>query len=281
MNPTRPCMLAFMMNGESPQGEVSAGDTKYGASHARKVCMNPARPCMLAFMMNGELLHPDHGYPVRLLMPGYIGGRMIKWLSTITVTEEEGDNHYHIYDNRVFPKEMDSKDAVSKAGIWKDGAYTINDRNINPAIWSPAHCAKIKVSDQMYTLRGYAYAGAGRPVHRVEVTLNNAQNWRTARIERFEEPDEFGQCWCWVFWSLEVSIADLAQCGEFAVRAWDDSQNCQPERPTWNLMGMMNNPWFRIKVHAVPGEQAIWFEHPTRVEPNLKHARDSERLYFL
>merc|ERR1719375_1215589 len=66
--------------------------------------MNPARPCMLAFMMNGELLHPDHGYPVRLLMPGYIGGRMIKWLSTISVTEEEGDNHYHVYDNRVFPK---------------------------------------------------------------------------------------------------------------------------------------------------------------------------------
>merc|ERR1719460_1824446 len=231
---------AKWLNFAGPKGEVPAGDTTYGASHAKAVCMNPTRPCMLAFMMNGELLHPDHGYPVRLLMPGYIGGRMIKWLSTITVTEEEGDNHYHIYDNRVFPKEMDSKDAVSKAGIWKDGAYTINDRNINSAIWSPAHCAKIKVSDQMYTLRGYAYAGAGRPVHRVEVTLNNAQNWRTARIERFEEPDEFGQCWCWVFWSLEVAIADLAQCGEFAVRAWDDSQNCQPERPTWNLMGMMN-----------------------------------------
>jgi len=117
---------------------------------------------------------------------------MIKWLSTITVTEEEGDNHNHIYDNRVFPKEMDSKDAVTKAGIWKDGAYTINDCNINSAIWSPAHCAKIKVSDQMCT-------GAGRPVHRVEVTLNNSQNWRTAHIERCEEPDEFGQCWCWVF----------------------------------------------------------------------------------
>lgn len=230
--------------------------------------MNPARPCMLAFMMNGELLHPDHGYPVRLLMPGYIGGRMIKWLSSITVTEEEGDNHYHVYDNRVFPKEMDSKDAVTAAGIWKDGAYTINDRNINSAIWSPAHCEKIKVSGKMYTLRGYAYAGAGRPVHRVEVTLNNAQNWRTCKIERFEEPDEFGQCWCWVFWSVEVPITALAQCGEFAVRAWDDSQNCQPERPTWNLMGMMNNNWFRVKVHQLGDDTCdeIWFEHPTQVD---------------
>merc|ERR1719421_1913832 len=38
--------------------------------------------------------------------------------------------------------------------------------------------------------------------------------------------------------------------------------------PTWNLMGMMNNPWFRVKVHGVPGhlDEEIWFEHPSRVE---------------
>jgi hypothetical protein len=94
--------------------------------------------------------------------------------------------------------------------------------------------------------------------------LNNAQNWRTATIERFEKPDEFGQCWCWVFWSVEIPISSLAQCGEFAVRAWDDSQNCQPERPTWNMMGMMNNNWFRVKVHRLGDE--IWFEHPTQVD---------------
>jgi len=247
-----------------PQGEVPMGDTTYGASHAREVCMNPARPCMLAFVMNGELLHPDHGYPVRLLIPGYIGGRMIKWLSTISVTEKEGKNHYHIHDNRVFPKHISSREVATAEKIWADPAYTINDRNINSAIWSPAHCAKVELSDALYTLRGYAYAGAGRPVNRVEVTLNNAQNWRSARIERFERPDTFGQCWCWVFWSLEVPISTLAKCGEFAVRAWDDSQNCQPERPTWNLMGMMNNPWFRVKVHRLGAE--IWFEHPTQVD---------------
>jgi len=256
---------ALWINFESPKGEVSAGDTTYGASHSRLVCMNPARPCMLAFMMNGELLHPDHGYPVRLLMPGYIGGRMIKWVTNISVTKEEGANHYHVYDNRVFPKHIDSREAATAEGIWKDGAFTINDRNINSAIWSPAHCAKIVLSDSMYTLRGYAYAGAGRPVHRVEVTLNNAQNWRNCRIERFEQADEFGQCWCWVFWSVDVPISALAKCGEFAVRAWDDSQNCQPERPTWNLMGMMNNNWFRVKVHAL-GQDQIWFEHPTQVD---------------
>lgn len=95
--------------------------------------------------------------------------------------------------------------------------------------------------------------------------MNNGQNWRAAAIDRFEKPDEFGQCWCWVFWSVQIPISVLAQCGEFAVRAWDDSQNCQPERPTWNLMGMMNNPWFRIKVHSLSNGE-IWFEHPTQVD---------------
>jgi hypothetical protein len=46
--------------------------------------------------------------------------------------------------------------------------------------------------------------------------------------------------------------------------------NTQPEWPTWNLMGMMNNPWFRVRVHptkTAEGELAVWFEHPTMPGP--------------
>ena len=265
---------AHWINFWGPEGEVPQGDGTYGASHAREVCMDPTRPVMLAFMMNGELLHPDHGYPVRLLIPGYIGGRMIKWLTRISVTEAEGENHYHVYDNRVFPKHITSKDEATKHKIWTDPAYTINDRNLNSAIWSPAHCQKVSLSEETYTIGGYAYNGAGRPVFRVEVTLNDGHTWQPAAIHRFEKPTQHGRSYCWVHWTVEVPVKSIQDCGEFAVRCWDDSQNCQPEKPTWNLMGMMNNPWFRVKVHAVPGESAIWFEHPTRVEPNLKHHWD-------
>ena len=59
----------------------------------------------------------------------------------------------------------------------------------------------------MYTVGGYAYAGAGRPVHRVEVTVNSGQNWRPAKIERFEKPNEYGQCYCWVFSSINIGVA--------------------------------------------------------------------------
>jgi nitrate reductase (NAD(P)H) len=53
--------------------------------------------------MNGEMLRPDHGKPLRAVIPGQIGGRSVKWLKKLIVTAEPSDNWYHIYDNRVLP----------------------------------------------------------------------------------------------------------------------------------------------------------------------------------
>jgi len=261
-----------------PPDELPKGDGTYGASHSTEMCLNPTRHFMLAFMMNGELLHPDHGYPVRLLCPGYIGGRMIKWLSKITVTAEEGDNWYHINDNRVFPKHITSRDVADEEKIWQDPSYCIHDRNINSGFFAPTHCQKVKiVADKTFAVKGYAYAGGGRPVNRVEITLNGGRNWRPATLARLQEKADasahtYGQRFGWVLWTVEVPSDKLANCGELCVRAWDDSQNSQPERPSWNLMGMMNNNWYRVKAHKIDG--AVWFEHPTRVEPNLGHCWD-------
>lgn len=58
-------------------------------------------------------LTPDHGFPVRMIIPGFIGGRMVKWLSEITVTSEESNNFYHYHDNRVMPPHVD--EALAKA----------------------------------------------------------------------------------------------------------------------------------------------------------------------
>jgi len=68
--------------------------------------MNPAYDIIVAYEANGEKLQPDHGYPVRMIIPGYIGGRMIKWLKHINVLTEETKNHYHYHDNRILPPNM-------------------------------------------------------------------------------------------------------------------------------------------------------------------------------
>jgi DMSO/TMAO reductase YedYZ molybdopterin-dependent catalytic subunit len=65
------------------------GPGSYGTSIDMETALDPTSDVILAYKQNGEYLHPDHGYPLRVLIPGYIGGRMVKWLEEIEVTGEE------------------------------------------------------------------------------------------------------------------------------------------------------------------------------------------------
>ena len=65
--------------------------------------MDPRKGIMLAHGMNGEPLEPDHGRPLRVVVPGQIGGRSVKWLRRLIVTAEPSDNWYHYNDNKVLP----------------------------------------------------------------------------------------------------------------------------------------------------------------------------------
>lgn len=88
----------------------------YGTSLLRSRALDPSMDVLLAYEQNGKPLAPDHGFPVRLIIPGYIGGRMVKWLQRIEVTTEESQNHYHFHDNRVLPSHVDAETAV-KEGV--------------------------------------------------------------------------------------------------------------------------------------------------------------------
>lgn len=61
-----------------------------------------------------QVLTPDHGYPVRVIIPGGIGARMIKWLSEVVVSETECDNWYHHNDNKVLPAGVDEERAAKE-----------------------------------------------------------------------------------------------------------------------------------------------------------------------
>jgi nitrate reductase (NAD(P)H) len=75
----------------------------YGTSVKLNWAMDPNKLIMLAHKMNGEPLRPDHGRPLRAVVPGQIGGRSVKWIKKLILTDAPSDNWYHIYDNRVLP----------------------------------------------------------------------------------------------------------------------------------------------------------------------------------
>lgn len=99
---------------EGAEDLPGGGGSKYGTCIKKEVAMDASRDIILAYMQNGELLTPDHGFPVRMIIPGFIGGRMVKWLKRIIVTTQESDSYYHYKDNRVLPSHVDAELANSE-----------------------------------------------------------------------------------------------------------------------------------------------------------------------
>ncbi|XP_028757479.1 inducible nitrate reductase [NADH] 2-like [Neltuma alba] len=254
---------------EGDEDLPGGGGSKYGTSIKREIAMDPTRDVILAYMQNGERLAPEFGFPVRMIVPGFIAGRMVKWLKRIIVTSQESQNHYHYKDNRVFPSHVDAELANAE-GWWYKPEYIINELNVNSVITTPCHGEILPINSSTtqkpYVLRGYAYSGGGRKVTRVEVTMDGGETWSLATLERSEKPNKYGKYWCWSLWSLEVEALDLLRDKEIAVRAWDEALNTQPEKLIWNVKGMMNNCWFKVKTKVcilLEGGTGIMFEHPT------------------
>ncbi|MBA0795567.1 hypothetical protein Gohar_006420 [Gossypium harknessii] len=217
------------------------GGCKYGTSIKKEIAMDPSRDIILAYMQNGELLTPDHGFPVRIIIPGFNGGRMVKWLKRIIVTTKESDSFYYYRDNKVFPSHVNLQLANAE-GWWYNPECAIDELNINSVITRPCHKEILPINSwttrRPYTLRGYAYSGGGKKVKRVEVTMDGGETWQVCTVDHAEKPNKYGKFWCWCFWSLDVEVLDLLGAKEIAVRAWDETFNTQPEKLIWNLLLM-------------------------------------------
>ena len=253
----------------------------YGTSIRLSTAMDPAMGVMLAHKMNGELLTPDHGRPLRVVIPGQIGGRSVKWLKKIIISNKPSDNWYHIFDNRVLPT-MATPEVVAKDESWYyDERYALYNLNVQSVICYPTHEEIVQVEvDKSYVVRGYAYNGGGVRIGRVEVSLDQGCTWKLAAIDypedRYREVVDgcqlFGgkldmpereNAFCWCFWHITVPTVDLAQAKDMVVRAMDESMNVQPRDMYWNTLSMLNNCWHRIVVDHLPDINALKFEHPT------------------
>ena len=258
---------------------VEKPNGNYGTSVKLNWVKDPSKGIMLAYKMNGEILRPDHGKPLRAVIPGQIGGRSVKWLKRLIVTATPSDNWYHVYDNRVLPTQVSPEESANNKDWWTDERYAIHDLSPNSAIACPAHEEKINYSNgpEKYRAQGYAYSGGGRRVTRVELSLDQGKTWQLAHIEypedRYREAEEtlFGgrldmswreTCFCWCLWSLDIPVRDLADTKDIVLRCMDESMCVQPKEMYWSVLGMMNNPWFRVTI-TKKGDHLL-FEHPTQ-----------------
>lgn len=139
------------------------------SSNGRSIPMEKAMDDVLvAFKANGEALRKEHGYPVRLVVPGWEGNMWVKWLRRVEVT-----------DAAVESREETSKytdtlaDGTSRKWTWVMDAKSV--------VTSPSPQAPIKHGPGPVVITGMAWSGHGK-VTRVDVSKDGGMTWETARI---------------------------------------------------------------------------------------------------
>ncbi|XP_067832688.1 sulfite oxidase, mitochondrial isoform X1 [Heptranchias perlo] len=218
----------------------------YGASISIRKALAKDGDVLLAYEMNGEELSRDHGFPLRVIVPGVVGARNVKWLSKIIVSKEESKSHWQVNDYKGFSPSVDW-DTVDFSS-----APAIQVLPIQSAITAPCNDDYLSSDDDEVTVKGYAWSGGGREVIRVDVSLDGGETWQVAELTG-EKQDE-GRAWAWKLWQLTVPLPKGQENLEIICKAVDNDYNVQPDTvaPIWNLRGVLNNSWNRVKVTIKP-----------------------------
>lgn len=186
-------------------------------------------PVLLALAMNEQELPLNHGYPVRVVVPGYIGARSVKWLGKIVVSDRPSPNYYMADAYKLL--KTDDHQEVEKASPILE--YPVNAVICRPAPGVAAAGGTVKA-------KGYALPPGKRGVtiDRVEVSSDGGKTWTKAKLTSPQR--EF----CWTLWEAEVPTG--AEAESLVVRAVDSTGEAQPETTDWNAKGYLYNAWHRV-----------------------------------
>jgi sulfite oxidase len=189
---------------------------------------------LLAWSMNGEPLPPVHGAPLRVVVPGYIGARSVKWVDRIEVRSRPWQGYFQRVAYRLLPEDQTPGPG---AGM-PLGLVALNADVLSPADGGTVAAGPVEV-------RGYAFAGGERHVARVDVSLDHGATWAQAQLL-----EDLGR-WAWRHWRITLELAPKEH--EIVARAWDSSAATQPEDEAalWNPKGYVNNARPHVRVRAV------------------------------
>lgn len=223
-------------------------DDMKASIHLEKA-VDPFGDVILAYEMNDEPLPRDHGFPVRVVVPGYAAVRQVKWLKKIEIasTESEGAWQRGLNYKTLPPNITDA----STIDLEKMPSMT------EVAVFSGITAMEVSKKDlgkKQATVKamGWAWAGGGRNIVRVDITGDGGKTWVPADITQGGD-QPFGRAWAWVFWEVEVpAIIKSNGTVEIHSKAVDLAFNSQPDdvSHSWNVRGLGNNSWYKAAVKA-------------------------------
>lgn len=183
---------------------------------------------LLAYAMNGQPLPIQHGYPLRVIAPGWYGVAAVKWLTEIEVVDDPFRGYFQT-EKYVFEWERDGR-------LEREPVRQMRVRSL---ITQPEADGEVDVG--ALAVRGLAWSGVA-PLARVDVSVNGAA-WQPARL--LGQPST---C-CWQRWEL---LTQFTRPGRVALRsrATDKAGRTQPEQPEWNRLGYGNNAIHEVSIRA-------------------------------
>lgn len=199
---------------------------------------------LLAYKMNGKELNRDHGYPIRVVVPGVVGARNVKWLGKICISCEESDSHWQQNDYKGFSPSTDW-DTVDFSK-----SPAMQNMPVTSAICWPKNGEAVQVEDgEVITVKGYAWSGGGNRIVRVDVTADGGRTWQCAELSKQDDSPP-GRHFGWTLWTARIPVKSKGSQVEIWSKAVDSNYNCQPEtfENTWNLRGVLSHAYSRIHV---------------------------------
>jgi DMSO/TMAO reductase YedYZ molybdopterin-dependent catalytic subunit len=182
---------------------------------------------LIAWGMNGEPLPRDHGFPARLVVPGWVGIASIKWLGELRVTTTAETSPWNTKWYRMH-------------GVgWSDANSTLDRMPVMSSLDTVGHSGSVTVGHQTL-LRGRAWSGEAA-ISRVEVSTDGGRHWHDATLVGANDPS------CWVAWTLPWT-PDRPGGHELVVRATDTTGRRQPERAPDNDEGYLFSAAVRYRV---------------------------------
>jgi DMSO/TMAO reductase YedYZ molybdopterin-dependent catalytic subunit len=185
---------------------------------------------LIAYEMNGRPLEPQHGYPVRLIVPGWYGMTSVKWLAQIEAIAEPFEGFQQLATYRYTQSMDDPGDPVT--------LQNVRALTIPPGI--PDFATRIRlVEPGPVTLSGRAWAGRNEVI-RVEVSTDGGETWDDAKLDPPISPH------AWLAWRFEWEAVPGRHT--LVARGTDSAGNTQPLDQPWNAHGMGNNIAHRVEV---------------------------------
>lgn len=194
---------------------------------------------LLAYEMNGETLPVKHGFPLRVVAPGWASDSWVKWLASIRVLDKEHDGFWMKSAYR-----HPGKPVAPGIAVPPDQMQPVTSLRVKSVIASPVDGAQV-ITGKLLTIRGVAWAGDGGPVTAVDVSIDNGRTWMPGSLDSGQRT-QFG----WRQWAFNWTPSQEAYYTILA-RARDQAGNTQPLYQEWNPSGYLWNVVPRVGVNAV------------------------------